>query len=174
VQLYRYFVSQSSEFCSHNPLCCFTTSVYCCCLFRYRLSPETFGYTLVHFTVEDIPRFILLAFRIGHLVTIYYSQNFVTLFFRTINLIKTSEVKVVYFRNTKGKWWNASFAVKRRKRINSDWSLHLSRNNNDLALISNFTEPSQGIRDRQRGKILSDTSNFKHEHRAFVETEGTF
>jgi len=20
---------------------------YCCCLFRYRLSPETFGYTLV-------------------------------------------------------------------------------------------------------------------------------
>jgi len=41
-----YFVSQSSEFCRHNPLCCFSTSVYCC-LFRYRLSPETFGYTLV-------------------------------------------------------------------------------------------------------------------------------
>jgi hypothetical protein len=46
VQLYRYFVSQSSEFCRHNPLCCFSTSV-CCCLFRYRLSPETSGYTLV-------------------------------------------------------------------------------------------------------------------------------
>jgi hypothetical protein len=46
VQLYRYFVNQSSEFCRHNPLCCFSTSVYCC-LFRYRLSPETFGYTLV-------------------------------------------------------------------------------------------------------------------------------
>jgi len=45
VQLYRYFVSQSSEFCRHNPLCCFSTSV---CLFRYRLSPETFGYTLVY------------------------------------------------------------------------------------------------------------------------------
>jgi len=28
VQLYRYFVSQSSEFCRHNHLCCFTTSVY--------------------------------------------------------------------------------------------------------------------------------------------------
>jgi len=27
-------------------LCCFSTSVYCCCSFRYRLSPETFGYTL--------------------------------------------------------------------------------------------------------------------------------
>jgi hypothetical protein len=47
VQLYRYFVSQSSEFCRHNPLCCFSTSVYCYCLFRYRLSPETFGYNLV-------------------------------------------------------------------------------------------------------------------------------
>jgi hypothetical protein len=47
MQLYRYFVSQSNEFCHHNPLCCFSTSVYCCCLFRYRLSPETFGYTHV-------------------------------------------------------------------------------------------------------------------------------
>jgi hypothetical protein len=46
MQLYRYFVSQSSEFFRHNPLCCFSTSVYWC-IFRYRLSPETFGYTLV-------------------------------------------------------------------------------------------------------------------------------
>jgi hypothetical protein len=45
---YRYFMSQSSEFCHHNPLCFFSTSVYCCfCLFRCRLSPETFGYSLV-------------------------------------------------------------------------------------------------------------------------------
>jgi hypothetical protein len=35
VQLYDYFVSQSSEFCGHNPLYCFSTSVYHCCLFRY-------------------------------------------------------------------------------------------------------------------------------------------
>jgi hypothetical protein len=35
VRLYRYFVSQSSEFCRHNPLCCFSTNVYCCCLVRY-------------------------------------------------------------------------------------------------------------------------------------------
>jgi hypothetical protein len=28
VQLYRYFMSQSSEFCHHNRLCCFSTSVY--------------------------------------------------------------------------------------------------------------------------------------------------
>jgi hypothetical protein len=55
MQLYRYFVSQSSEVCHHNHLCCFSTSVYCCCccccccLFRYRLSPETFGYTLIRY-----------------------------------------------------------------------------------------------------------------------------
>jgi hypothetical protein len=50
VQLYRYFVSLSSEFCRHKPLCWFSTSVYCCKrIFRYRLSPETFGYTLVLF-----------------------------------------------------------------------------------------------------------------------------
>jgi hypothetical protein len=57
VQLYRCFVSQSSEFCRHNPLCCFSTSV-CCCWFRYRLSPETFGYSLVyHFIVTIIRKF---------------------------------------------------------------------------------------------------------------------
>jgi hypothetical protein len=27
VQLHRYFVSQSNEFCRRNPLCCFSTSV---------------------------------------------------------------------------------------------------------------------------------------------------
>jgi hypothetical protein len=61
MQFYRYLVSQSSEFCRHNPLCCFSTSVYycyccccCCCLFRYRLSPETFGYTLVWWLDEPI------------------------------------------------------------------------------------------------------------------------
>jgi hypothetical protein len=48
VQLYRYFVSQCGEFCRHNPLCCFSTSVYCCKrIFRYRFSPETFRYTIV-------------------------------------------------------------------------------------------------------------------------------
>jgi hypothetical protein len=52
VQLYRYFVSQPSEFCRHKPLCCFSTSVCCCCLFRYRLSSETFGYTLVAFLAQ--------------------------------------------------------------------------------------------------------------------------
>jgi hypothetical protein len=50
MQLYCYFVSQPSEFCRHNTSCCSSTSVYyCCCLFRYRISPETFGYTLVYY-----------------------------------------------------------------------------------------------------------------------------
>jgi hypothetical protein len=38
-------MSQSSEFCRHNTLCCFSTRASCCCccccLFRYRLSPDT-------------------------------------------------------------------------------------------------------------------------------------
>jgi hypothetical protein len=42
------FVSQSNEICFHNPLCCFSTSVYCCKrILRYLLSPESFGYTFV-------------------------------------------------------------------------------------------------------------------------------
>jgi hypothetical protein len=49
VQLYRYFASQSSDFCHHNNLCCFSKNV-CCCkhIFRYLLSPETSGYTFVY------------------------------------------------------------------------------------------------------------------------------
>jgi len=48
MELYRYFVSQPTDVCRHNHFCCCSTSVYCCKrIFRYRLSPETFGYTLV-------------------------------------------------------------------------------------------------------------------------------
>jgi hypothetical protein len=44
-------VSQSNEFCRHNPLCCFSTGDYRCKLIlRYRLSPEIFGYTHVVLT----------------------------------------------------------------------------------------------------------------------------
>jgi hypothetical protein len=43
VQLYRYFMSQSGEFCPHNAMYCFSTSVYCCC---YRL-----GITLLEICV---------------------------------------------------------------------------------------------------------------------------
>jgi hypothetical protein len=53
VQLYRYFVSQSSEFCHRNLLCCYSTSVCFCCLFRYWVSPENFGYTFVVGTFDS-------------------------------------------------------------------------------------------------------------------------
>jgi hypothetical protein len=49
MQLYCYFVSQCSEFCRHNPLCCFSTSnTKGKRMFHYRLSPETFGYTFLN------------------------------------------------------------------------------------------------------------------------------
>jgi hypothetical protein len=59
VQWYRYFLTQSSDSGRHNPLCCFSKSVYCCCLLRYRFSPETFGYALVYgkfVTLHSTPR----------------------------------------------------------------------------------------------------------------------
>jgi hypothetical protein len=50
VQLNRWFMSQSSEFCHHNLLCCFSASnTKGKRIFRYRLSPETFGYTRVFY-----------------------------------------------------------------------------------------------------------------------------
>jgi hypothetical protein len=62
-QLYRYSVSQSSEFCRHNTLCCFSTSVYCCKrIFCYRLSPETFEYTLVYIYIYIYLFIYLLPF----------------------------------------------------------------------------------------------------------------
>jgi hypothetical protein len=47
-------LSQSSELCHHNPLCYFSMSVYYCCLFCYKLSPETFGYTLIHSDQKEL------------------------------------------------------------------------------------------------------------------------
>jgi len=48
VQLYHYFMCQSSEFCRHNPLSCFSTSyTKGKCIFCYQFSPGTFGYTLI-------------------------------------------------------------------------------------------------------------------------------
>jgi len=41
-----YFVSQSSEFCYNNPLCCLSVYSYKH-IFCNRLSPETSGYTLM-------------------------------------------------------------------------------------------------------------------------------
>jgi len=48
MQLYRCFVGQYTEFCLHNPLCCFSVSnTKGKCIFLYRIGAETFGYTLI-------------------------------------------------------------------------------------------------------------------------------
>jgi hypothetical protein len=70
--LYRYFVSQSTEFCPHNPLCCFSTSVYCCCLCRCGLSPETFGYALVLYWSTSLRWRLAVRFDPPGLVAIEY------------------------------------------------------------------------------------------------------
>jgi len=51
VQLYRYFESQSSEFCRHKPLCYFSTGVYCCYFVmtqsgNFWIHPRTYFYSL--------------------------------------------------------------------------------------------------------------------------------
>jgi hypothetical protein len=64
---YCYFVSQSSEFCRHNPLCCFQTDVYYRC----------FGYRLVLKTTADMQNFKIFFFctamssKLCSLVTLY-------------------------------------------------------------------------------------------------------
>jgi hypothetical protein len=71
----RYFVSQYSEFCHHNPLCCFSTSVYCCWC-RYRLSPETFGYTLVPETIfHAMGRGIYVNILHPVIIDVYYTNT---------------------------------------------------------------------------------------------------
>jgi hypothetical protein len=69
VQIYRYFMSQSSEFFRHNPLCSISTSVYCCKhIFHYRLSPETFGYTPVRSFQRLLSSYFLTS--VFHIVVI--------------------------------------------------------------------------------------------------------
>jgi hypothetical protein len=63
MQLYHYFVSWSSEFCHHNTLCCFSTSVHCCKhIFCYWLSPLTFGYTLICVHMHCVEAFTEIVF----------------------------------------------------------------------------------------------------------------
>jgi hypothetical protein len=79
VQLYRYFVSQSSEFCRHNPLYCFLTSkTKGKRIFRYLLSPETFGYTFicykVGFWVRYLTNFNQYTTKLGQRSVIFSAQ----------------------------------------------------------------------------------------------------
>jgi hypothetical protein len=79
VQLYRYFVSQSSEFCRHNPLKGTATSnTKGKRIFRYRLSPETFGYTLVKpsTTTFGVIYFLLRAFFIKYVRSLCFVRRY--------------------------------------------------------------------------------------------------
>jgi len=68
LQLYRYFVSQSSEFCRHYYLCCFSTSnTKGKRIFRYRLSPETFGYTHICSSVLGFFFFLTKLLDLGNM-----------------------------------------------------------------------------------------------------------
>jgi hypothetical protein len=88
MQLYRYFVSQYSEFCRHNPLCCFSTRVYCCeRIFRYRLSLEILD-TPSYITDALIVRFLKFVDRFGPLHSITKTADY----FEIVLLVKpTSE-----------------------------------------------------------------------------------
>jgi len=76
MQLYHYLVSKPSEFCYHNPLCCFSMTVYCCKrIFCYWLSPETFGYTLIFLTPNHNTNgqcFILIY---HHMISCLYTKS---------------------------------------------------------------------------------------------------
>jgi hypothetical protein len=66
MQLHRCFMSQSSEFCRHNPLCCFSTTVYCC--------KRTFRYDSVR-KLLDTPSYRLDLARNGFPCTGIYPLN---------------------------------------------------------------------------------------------------
>jgi hypothetical protein len=89
VQLYRYFMSQSSEFCRYDPLWCFSTSnTKGERIFSYRLSPETFGYTLVQYNYyqSTLLGTILSHFHPPTTLTTYLSNIRLNVIFPTPNL----------------------------------------------------------------------------------------
>jgi len=81
VQYYRCFVSQSSEFYRHNPLCCFSTSVlYFCCFFRndsVRKLLDTFLYLVVikMRTIFNTVEFRELIFFLLDMSELYHCLN---------------------------------------------------------------------------------------------------
>jgi hypothetical protein len=84
MKLYWYFVSQSSEFCRHNPLCYFSTSVYCycCCYFvidSVRKLLDTPSYAVLMNKLcymQETPCLIFLKYKVFHFT--YLQFFFVT------------------------------------------------------------------------------------------------
>jgi hypothetical protein len=79
VHLYRYFVSRFSKFCRHNPLCCFSTNVYCKRVFRYHSVRKLSGYSLVRafifYRVSSCSVFSLTAFFVFLFIIIFGLQS---------------------------------------------------------------------------------------------------
>jgi len=71
------------SFAAITLLCCFSASVYYCCVFRYRISLETFGYDLVlsvrekvgHKILEINPTFWCMRYLVLKLRTDLNGQN---------------------------------------------------------------------------------------------------
>jgi hypothetical protein len=98
VQLYRYFVSQSNEFCRHNLLCCFWTGIDCCCWFRYRLSPETSGYTIVQYVTSQLEVDLLCM---EHRIRRIGTTEFLSVPFHISNFANSDSAFTEFLLN----WW---------------------------------------------------------------------
>jgi hypothetical protein len=104
VQLCRYFVSWSSEFCRHNPLCCFSTSnTKGKRIFRYRFSPETFGHTPVCRQSKTLgtPTSSLRLFGTLRLCAYIYSLSSNSLIWFLLWLFPDVKCNIDYFRVSK-------------------------------------------------------------------------
>jgi hypothetical protein len=79
VQLYHYFVSQSSKFCHHNPFCYFSISnTKGKCIFHYRVSLETFGYTLFQFKFPKVDKNLFWSLKIIWIFNCLHIEGFVS------------------------------------------------------------------------------------------------
>jgi hypothetical protein len=107
VQLCRYFVSQPSEFYRHNPLCCFSTSVYCC-VFLYRLSPETFGHSLI----PQLPKSPYAKLRVGWVVTSVQNATSLVVITNTCNVTWNTFWDTFY-----NKYWCSARSLGNRTRL---------------------------------------------------------
>jgi hypothetical protein len=102
VQLYRYFVSQSSEFCRHNLLKGrATNNTKGKPILLYQLSPKTFGYTLVWYEfASKLIHFVHLTVRI-YLIYLLTASKHVTP--KESNLILPKYLKYKYVFHWTGK-----------------------------------------------------------------------
>jgi hypothetical protein len=84
VQLYRYFKSHSNEFCRHNPLCYFSTSVYYYCFvvdFVIYSVRKLLGYAVV--IANASARFVRNIFHCVNNLTLLWLYKTLRLYFKS-------------------------------------------------------------------------------------------